>query len=147
MQTGLESLLQPLRARGASEEEQKALIERVRSYYLSHQASSNVTASDSSAPSFPPENTINTESQSSSSGPNYPSSFVALASLIASGAPIPGIKQIPERINEAEGSKPKLAGQIPGAGRKPWEKSIESSASTSSSASPLNSSGEYMVFG
>ena len=80
--------------------------------------------------------------------PSYPTSFAALAALIASGAPIPGIKQIPEKLNEVEASKPKVA-QVPGAGRKPWERedSLETSITASTSESPLNSKGEYMVFG
>jgi hypothetical protein len=60
--------------------------------------------------------------------PAYPSSFTALASLIASGAPIPGIKQIPERINDAAPATPQLAGRVPGAGKKPWEREVNGGA-------------------
>lgn len=52
--------------------------------------------------------------------PRYPLSFDELAELIATGAEIPGIKQIPDKLNEAAPTKPIIARNA-GAGRKPWE--------------------------
>ena len=43
-------------------------------------------------------------------------SFAHLASLIASGAPIPGIRDIPDKLAEGEPSVSKV-----GVKRKPWE--------------------------
>lgn len=50
--------------------------------------------------------------------PRYPLSFDELAEMIATGAHIPGIREIPDRINEEAPSEPVLAkSQV----RKPWE--------------------------
>lgn len=61
--------------------------------------------------------------------PPYPPSFAELARLIATGAPIPGIKHIPDQLAEGEPSKSTLAAQIGQSGGtpnqigvKPWEK-------------------------
>lgn len=50
--------------------------------------------------------------------PPYPLSFAALASLIASGAPIPGIRDIPDKLAEGE---PSVSTVDVAAVRKPWE--------------------------
>jgi hypothetical protein len=50
--------------------------------------------------------------------PRYPLSFDELAEMIATGAHIPGIREIPDKINEGPPSEPVLAkSQM----RKPWE--------------------------
>lgn len=50
--------------------------------------------------------------------PRYPLSFDELAEMIATGAHIPGIREIPDKINEEPPSEPVLAkSQM----RKPWE--------------------------
>lgn len=46
----------------------------------------------------------------------YPLSFAALANLIATGAPIPGIKDIPDKL--AEGAPSVSTAQVQ---KKPWE--------------------------
>jgi hypothetical protein len=51
--------------------------------------------------------------------PAYPRSFAQLAELIASGAPIPGIKHVPDKINDEPPSEPTLAKE---GRRKPWER-------------------------
>lgn len=50
--------------------------------------------------------------------PRYPLSFDELAEMIATGAHIPGIREIPDKLNEEPPSEPVLAKtQV----RKPWE--------------------------
>jgi hypothetical protein len=54
--------------------------------------------------------------------PKYPLSFDELAELIATGGHIPGIRQIPDKLNEEQPSEPILARrQI----RKPWEEAAQ----------------------
>lgn len=53
--------------------------------------------------------------------PPYPVSFDEIAELVASGKPIPGIREIPDKINEQAPSEPTIA-KMAGAGRKPWER-------------------------
>ena len=60
-------------------------------------------------------------SQATESSDAMPLSFAALSDLIASGATIPGIKDIPDVVNEQPASTPTLATQF-GAGKKPWER-------------------------
>ncbi|KAF9097555.1 hypothetical protein BGX23_008458 [Mortierella sp. AD031] len=72
------------------------------------------------------EETATGESQSSSTtataatpaaDPSYPKSFQEICELIASGKPIPGIRQIPNNLAEGTPSEAKLAPKL-----KPWEK-------------------------
>ncbi|KAG0260228.1 hypothetical protein BG011_002059 [Mortierella polycephala] len=56
-------------------------------------------------------------SVASSSDPAYPKSFQEICELIASGKPIPGIRQIPNNLAEGTPSEAKLAPKP-----KPWEK-------------------------
>ena len=114
MQQGLASLLAPLIARGASQEEQDALAARARAFYEQRRAAEQ-----------PP--TAIAEPQPAADEPAYPSSFAHVAQLIATGAPIPGIKHVPDKLNEAPAPEPQLAGKVAGAGRKPWETSEASS--------------------
>lgn len=91
----------PLIARGASQEEQDALRARARAFYEERRVPE------------PPQPSIDE--------PAYPSSFAHVAQLIATGAPIPGIKHVPDKLNEEAPTEPQLAGKVAGAGRKPWE--------------------------
>ncbi|ORY04204.1 hypothetical protein K493DRAFT_57368 [Basidiobolus meristosporus CBS 931.73] len=50
-------------------------------------------------------------------GPEYPKSFQEICELIASGKPIPGIKQIPNKLSEVTPSESTLKPRP-----KPWEK-------------------------
>ena len=50
----------------------------------------------------------------------YPSSFNHIVELITSGAPIPGIKEIPDTILEGQASEPTKVTR-----RKPWEKASQ----------------------
>ncbi|KAG0346215.1 hypothetical protein BG004_002162 [Podila humilis] len=71
------------------------------------------------------------EAQSSSdSNPSYPKSFQEICELIASGKPIPGIRQIPNNLAEGTPSSPKLAPK-----RKPWERAT--AATSDSTAATL----------
>ncbi|TPX41330.1 hypothetical protein SeLEV6574_g06151 [Synchytrium endobioticum] len=49
--------------------------------------------------------------------PKYPRSFQELCSMVARGEPIPGIIQIPDKINEGTPSVPSLTPK-----KKPWER-------------------------
>ncbi|KAF8933765.1 hypothetical protein BGZ47_010709 [Haplosporangium gracile] len=66
------------------------------------------------------DKTVAEESQPSSAtaaDPTYPKSFQEICELIASGKPIPGIRQIPNNLAEGTPSEAKLAPKL-----KPWEK-------------------------
>ena len=78
------------------------MIERARAFYAQRQAQAALAQ-----PAAPAEDE-----------PAYPSSFARLAELIAT---IPGIKHVPDVINDAAPTEPQLAGKVTGAGRKPWE--------------------------
>lgn len=61
--------------------------------------------------------------------PRYPLSFDELAEMIATGAHIPGIREIPDKINEEAPSQPVLAkSQV----RKPWEDAPHSTQASQS---------------
>lgn len=69
-----------------------------------------------------PPPSSSTQEPAASSDPNpenppYPVSFAALVELITSGAPIPGIKDIPPTLLTAQATQPVAAKR-----RKPWEK-------------------------
>ncbi|KAI9010129.1 hypothetical protein DFJ74DRAFT_685939 [Hyaloraphidium curvatum] len=53
----------------------------------------------------------------SSDEPKYPASFMELCQMLAEGKPIPGIREIPNKINEGTPSEAKEAPR-----KKPWEK-------------------------
>ncbi|KAF9383286.1 hypothetical protein CPB97_006611 [Podila verticillata] len=68
------------------------------------------------------------ESSSSDANPSYPKSFQEICELIASGKPIPGIRQIPNNLAEGTPSAPKLAPKP-----KPWERAQAHSQAVASS--------------
>lgn len=53
--------------------------------------------------------------------PPYPVTFDEIAEMIATGKPIPGIREIPTIINEEQPTEARVAKQT-GAGLKPWER-------------------------
>lgn len=53
--------------------------------------------------------------------PPYPVTFDEIAEMIATGKPVPGIREIPTVINEAAPTEARVAKQQ-GAGLKPWER-------------------------
>ena len=61
--------------------------------------------------------------------PPYPISFDEIAEMIASGKPIPGIREIPDTLNEEQPTEAKVA-KLAGAGRKPWEREAPSTSDT-----------------
>ncbi|KAF9303517.1 hypothetical protein BGZ74_003589 [Mortierella antarctica] len=70
------------------------------------------------------------ESSSSDANPSYPKSFQEICELIASGKPIPGIRQIPNNLAEGTPSAPKLAPKP-----KPWERAAQTQQAAVSSTS------------
>ncbi|GAA5992445.1 hypothetical protein JCM5350_001594 [Sporobolomyces pararoseus] len=122
---GLASILAPYYDRQASIEEIQRVTERAESFYLASQGSSTTTQSiEPLLPPPPPPHpdvTVTSEqlspSSSSSSEPPYPISFSHLAHLIQTGQPIPGIKQIPDRLTKELPSQSQEQVR-----RKPWEK-------------------------
>lgn len=63
--------------------------------------------------------TISSTTSTPSDAPPYPLSFATLASLIASGAPIPGIREIPNKLASEE---PSISTIEVGKVKKPWER-------------------------
>ena len=74
----------------------------------------------------PTNETVQAVENSTEEAPPYPMSFQEIVELITTGAPIPGVKDIPDTLLEGQGSeasKPKR--------RKPWEKDDTASAAPS----------------
>jgi len=63
-------------------------------------------------PTLPPASTA--------ADPPYPPTFAELAALIASGEPIPGIRDIPDELAPEPASEPKAQAR-----RKPWEDQVD----------------------
>ncbi|GAA5963105.1 hypothetical protein JCM21900_001054 [Sporobolomyces salmonicolor] len=128
---GLASILAPYYARNASPEEISEVTQRAEAFYLSSQAPEDsqepapLEALTSVSPlrRDPPTPTPISASAGAASGPAddppYPLTFAHLAHLIATGAPIPGIKDIPDRLAEGEPSASRR--EVVEAARKPWE--------------------------
>ncbi|GAA93893.1 uncharacterized protein L969DRAFT_92198 [Mixia osmundae IAM 14324] len=149
-QTGLRAVLRPLIERGASREEVQAVTQRAKAFYLARLASdpslarpslSRVNGSATETDHDPPLASSTLATSDATEAPveaapteAYPASFSEIAELIATGAPIPGIKQIPNMLNDAPPSEPVVATQA-GAGRKPWEHARLGAPNQSSEAS------------
>ncbi|KAJ3090498.1 hypothetical protein HK102_003528 [Quaeritorhiza haematococci] len=71
----------------------------------------STTASSAVAPTDPSATTSSTSEQ-----PRYPKSFFELVEMIQKGEPIPGIRQIPNKLNESPPSSANLKPR-----KKPWE--------------------------
>ena len=77
----------------------------------------------------PPQTPPNTTTETPTSAPDpkiapYPPTFAQIVKLIQTGAPIPGIREIPDTLIPLEqASKPVLPKR-----RKPWEKDLDESA-------------------
>ncbi|GAA5987613.1 hypothetical protein JCM10908_007136 [Rhodotorula pacifica] len=124
---GLESILQPFIEQGASEEELRGIAQRAEAFYLSNHAEPDPEQpqplsalapphpppSSSSAPSTVP---TSTSTATTDSQPPYPPTFAELAQLIATGAPVPGIKDIPDQLASEPASESRAERK-----RKPWE--------------------------
>ncbi|GAA6045555.1 hypothetical protein NBRC10513_007915 [Rhodotorula toruloides] len=127
---GLEVILQPYYDQGASEDEIRDVVKRAEAFYLSSHAPDDVEqpqplSSLTTVPSVssPSASSSSQPPSSSSSDPPYPPTFAQLAALIATGAPIPGIKEIPDKLAEGEPSESRESVR-----RKPWEKEGEGAA-------------------
>lgn len=118
-----------MKAANASEDEIEETTARAYEFYatslstspIAHYAPLLPLPLDTPVP--PPSEPLTTTSATSTGGaigeaalPPYPLSFSALATLIATGEPIPGIKDIPDLLNDAPGTESTLKG-----GKKPWE--------------------------
>jgi hypothetical protein len=103
---------------------------RARCFYYSRKFGQNVNfdkykahlASRSSEPipapaSFTPPSEIPDVASEPIPTPSYPTPFAEIVALIQSGAPIPGIKEIPPTVLSDQASKPAAAKRP-----KPWEK-------------------------
>ncbi|KAF9126059.1 hypothetical protein BGW39_006954 [Mortierella sp. 14UC] len=105
---------------------------KLKAFTTSEQEEQDTQTGGSSAPTtITATETVEEESQSSSAtaapaaDPSYPKSFQEICELIASGKPIPGIRQIPNNLAEGTPSEAKLAPKL-----KPWEKKRAATATT-----------------
>ncbi|GAA5907573.1 hypothetical protein JCM5296_007194 [Sporobolomyces johnsonii] len=122
---GLASILAPYYARNASPDEITQVTKRAEAFYLSSQAPEDaqepapLEALTSVSPihSHPPSSS--SAAAAPADDPPYPLTFAHLAHLIATGAPIPGIKDIPDRLAEGEPSESRR--EVVEGVRKPWE--------------------------
>ncbi|KAK3813485.1 MAG: hypothetical protein JOS17DRAFT_779380 [Linnemannia elongata] len=147
-QAGLRSIIGNNQNKSA--QEQKEAVEKAKYFYYSRfvqnfdynqyqawrqlKAATSADQDEPQGSSAPPSTnaapiineTVAEESQSSSAtaaDPTYPKSFQEICELIASGKPIPGIRQIPNNLAEGTPSEAKLAPKL-----KPWEKKKAASA-------------------
>ncbi|GAA5840003.1 hypothetical protein JCM3766R1_000638 [Sporobolomyces carnicolor] len=120
---GLSSILAPYYERNAEPDEIQQVTDRAESFYLASPQPDN-PASDRPAAHADsplassldsPSSTAATSTESDQ--PPYPLSFAHLAQLIATGAPIPGIRDIPDKVTEERPSESTRPIQ-----RKPWER-------------------------
>ncbi|KAI3624992.1 hypothetical protein CBS9595_000353 [Malassezia furfur] len=113
-QQGIQAIIAPMIEQGASEEEIKATVARARQFYYEHNTPAPTEATSASQ--------RDAEAQPETSEPmeQYPASFNAIVELIATGQEdkIPGVRDIPLKINESEPSSSTL--ERP---KKPWEAS------------------------
>ncbi|GAA5979924.1 hypothetical protein JCM11641_007587 [Rhodosporidiobolus odoratus] len=118
---GLRVVLEPYYARRAPQDEIDAVVKRAEAFFLSSRADLDVTLSQPATDlsSVPPAS-----SSPSTSEPPYPPTFSELAALISSGAPVPGIRDIPDQLSSETPSESTVAAKG-GAGRKPWENAGE----------------------
>jgi len=141
---GLETILKPMRESGASQEELDLITARARQFYASRQPSNNTTSSQQTQPqtadnqvdiSTQEVNSVVSQASQASTNPfdtsmptslasdnaPYPVTLEQIAEMIANGTLIPGIREIPKKINEEQPTEAKVA-KMQGAGKKPWEK-------------------------
>ncbi|BGP12099.1 hypothetical protein JCM10213_005206 [Rhodosporidiobolus nylandii] len=124
---GLKVVLESYYARNAPQEEIQAVVSRAETFFLSSRADLDLEApqplsSLTSVPSASSSSSTAPPTSATGDAPPYPPSFAELAQLIASGAPIPGIRDIPDALSQEEPSEAKLAKE---GARKPWEKMVE----------------------
>lgn len=107
-QSGMRMILEQLRAQGASDEEMEHTMEQAKQFYLERKYAICTHS----------RNNLESEEKKTSEGEQYPSSFHAIVELIATGqeSHIPGIRDIPLKINPAPPSESKM--ECP---KKPWE--------------------------
>ncbi|KAI8359039.1 hypothetical protein B0O80DRAFT_495671 [Mortierella sp. GBAus27b] len=154
-QAGLKSIVSNNQNR--SEKEQQEAIQNARYFYFArfiqnfdHSQYKEWRAQRSSSTGVSSEerrenkeqeqgSSMQVESQSSSaevasntaaSDPSYPKSFQEICELIATGQPIPGIRQIPNNLAEGTPSEPAMAPRL-----KPWEQKKAATAPASASTS------------
>ncbi|GJJ69304.1 hypothetical protein EMPS_01650 [Entomortierella parvispora] len=141
-QSGLKSIVANNQTKSAQEQEEA--IKNARYFYFSRfvqnfdlkeyqawaaQRSGSTgetsTSSSTQGQSQAQENNEATASDTTTStaDPSYPKSFQEICELIASGKPIPGIRQIPNNLAEGTPSEAKLAPKP-----KPWEKKAAATA-------------------
>ncbi|KAG0056746.1 hypothetical protein BGZ83_003715 [Gryganskiella cystojenkinii] len=141
-QSGLKSIIANNQTKSAQEQEDA--IRNARYFYFSrfvqnfdlkdYQAWSAQRSGGTAASASPATTTIeepnpqeqeqtSSSTASTSADPSYPKSFQEICELIASGKPIPGIRQIPNNLAEGTPSEAKLAPKL-----KPWEKKAAVSA-------------------
>ncbi|BGP42393.1 hypothetical protein JCM10450v2_006487 [Rhodotorula kratochvilovae] len=118
---GLDVILQPYYARNAPQDEIADVVQRAESFFLSSTAQPDLEqpaplAALSSVPPALAPSSSGAPPPAASADPPYPPTFAELAALIASGAPIPGVRDIPDELADEPASEPKQQAR-----RKPWE--------------------------
>lgn len=108
IKSGIQVILEQLRAQGASDEEIERTMEQAKQFYLQQKYPISTHSRDARA----------SEVKQTSESEQYPPSFHAIVKLIATGqeSQIPGIRDIPLQINPAPPSESKM--ECP---KKPWE--------------------------
>ncbi|KWU43195.1 hypothetical protein RHOSPDRAFT_35200 [Rhodotorula sp. JG-1b] len=145
---GLESILQPFFDQGAPADEIRGIAQRAEAFYLSNHAEPDLEQPQPlSALAPPPKHPADPSASSATASsdsttqeedqPPYPPTFAELAHLIATGAPVPGIKDIPDQL-AAEPPTESTAERK----RKPWEHQDDVSPSSSSAGDQEQASRE-----
>lgn len=131
---GLESILQPFFQQGAPEDEIRGIAQRAEAFYLSNHAEPDLEQPQPlSALAPPPKHPLASSSSATTvptaeeqqDQPPYPPTFAELAQLIATGAPVPGIRDIPDQLAAEPPTESTAARK-----RKPWETRDDPSSSS-----------------
>ncbi|KAG0243113.1 hypothetical protein BGW41_002975 [Actinomortierella wolfii] len=149
-QAGLKSILAKQQEKTA--DEQKEAIDNAKFFYFSRFVEAfdlneyKAWKSSRQAPSGQDSTVAPTSAPSqstatpSSAEPTYPKSFQEICELIASGKPIPGIRQIPNNLAEGTPSEAKMAPR-----RKPWEKAVNEKSQDEQANQATGSSSDATV--
>lgn len=88
--------------------------------YKAHLSSKPTEISNHSSAESALQQATSAPSEAADPNPSYPTSFADIVTLINSGAPIPGIKEIPDTVLADKATQPAASKR-----RKPWEKEEE----------------------
>ncbi|KAI9178986.1 hypothetical protein H9P43_005648 [Blastocladiella emersonii ATCC 22665] len=106
-QAGLKSIL----AGVADPADHPAATDKARRFYYAR-----LTAAAAASAPAPAPAPASPEPTAAATEPAYPASFAEIVRLVSEGKPVPGVREIPDKLNDAAPTPATLAPR-----RKPWE--------------------------